>query len=149
MFDLDVPQINVWESARIFEEHSRKIPVILATGFTEDKHWERAGMSGVDAIMPKPFKLNEMEGTVRRLLNNGAYTKETRIVPCIAVTAVSLSPEIFSQSKSTRASFDFLRVCPAVLSFIDAALRYTLIGHAHSLRSLRLAIFPLRTSAHG
>jgi DNA-binding response OmpR family regulator len=68
---LDVPQMNVWELARIFKEHSPNTPVIVATGFTEDKHWEKAGMSGVDAIIPKPFKLNEIEGTVRRLLNGG------------------------------------------------------------------------------
>jgi DNA-binding response OmpR family regulator len=71
IIDLDVPQLNVWELARTFKEHSPNIPVIVTTGFTEDKHWEKAGTSGVDAIIPKPFKLNEIEGTVRRLLSNG------------------------------------------------------------------------------
>jgi CheY-like chemotaxis protein len=71
IIDLDVPQMNVWELARIFKEHSPNIPVIVASGLAEDMHWEKAGMSCVDAIIPKPFMLKEIEGTVRRLLNNG------------------------------------------------------------------------------
>jgi CheY-like chemotaxis protein len=71
IIDLDAPQMNVWELARIFKEHSPNIPVIVATGFAEDRHWEKMGMSCVDAIIPKPFKLNEIEGTVRRLLSAG------------------------------------------------------------------------------
>jgi CheY-like chemotaxis protein len=62
MFDLDVPQMNVWELARVFREHSPNIPVIVATGFTGDRHWEKVGMSRVHAIIPKPFKLKEMKG---------------------------------------------------------------------------------------
>jgi CheY-like chemotaxis protein len=71
IIDLQAPQMNVWELARIFKEHSPNIPVILATGFTEDKHWERAGTSCVDAIIPKPFKLKEMSKIVEMLLNGG------------------------------------------------------------------------------
>jgi DNA-binding response OmpR family regulator len=71
IIDLDVPQMNVWELVRIFKKHSPNIPLIVATGFTEDKHWEKVSTSCVDAIIPKPFTLNEIEGTVRRLLNSG------------------------------------------------------------------------------
>lgn len=68
---LDVPQMNVWELSRIFKDHSPKTPVIMVTGFWEGKHWGNSDMNSVDAIIPKPFKLNDIEGTVRRLLNSG------------------------------------------------------------------------------
>jgi len=71
IIDLQMPQMNVWELSRIFKERSPKIPVIVVTGFSEDKHWEKVGKSCVDAIIPKPFKQKEIEGTVRRLLNSG------------------------------------------------------------------------------
>jgi CheY-like chemotaxis protein len=71
IIDLDAPQMNVWELSSILKEQSPNIPITMATGFTGDKHWEEVDMNCVDAIIPKPFKLKKIEGTVRRLLNNG------------------------------------------------------------------------------
>ena len=71
IIDLEVPQMNVWELCRIFKEHSPNIPVIVATGLSEGTQWEKVDMKCVNAIIPKPFKLKEIEGTVRRLLNTG------------------------------------------------------------------------------
>jgi DNA-binding NtrC family response regulator len=72
IIDLDATQMNVWELSSILKEQSPNIPVIVATGFTGDQHWEEVDRNCVDAIIPKPFKLKEIEGTVRRLLNDGA-----------------------------------------------------------------------------
>lgn len=71
IIDLEVPQINVWELSRIFKERSPITPVIVVTGIHDDRHRERLNMNCVDAILPKPFKLDEMGKTVEALLNSG------------------------------------------------------------------------------
>jgi DNA-binding response OmpR family regulator len=71
IIDLEVPQMNVWELSSILKERSPKTPVIVVTRFSEDKHWEKADMNCVDAIILKPFLMNEIGKTVRRFLNNG------------------------------------------------------------------------------
>jgi two-component system capsular synthesis sensor histidine kinase RcsC len=68
IIDLDVPEMNVWELSRIFRDHSPKTPVIMIIGFLEGKHWKNSDTNSVDAIIPKPFKLKDIEGTVRKLL---------------------------------------------------------------------------------
>jgi len=68
---LDVPQMNVWELARILKEHSPKTPVIVATGLNKGEPLAELGRDKADAIIPKPFMLKELEGTVQRLLSSG------------------------------------------------------------------------------
>jgi CheY-like chemotaxis protein len=75
IINLDVPEMNVWELSRIFKDHSPKTPVIMITGFLEGKHWKKSDTNSVDAIIPKPFKLKDIEGTVRRLLYSGKISK--------------------------------------------------------------------------
>ena len=70
IIDLDVPQMNIWELARILKEHSPKTPVIVASGLNRGEPLAEQDRDGVDAIIPKPFKLKELEGTVRRVLNS-------------------------------------------------------------------------------
>jgi two-component system, NarL family, capsular synthesis sensor histidine kinase RcsC len=69
--DLQMPLMNGWELSRLVKERSPKTPVIVVTGFCDNKHWEKTNMSCVDAIIPKPFKLKEIDTTVQRLLNGG------------------------------------------------------------------------------
>jgi len=71
IIDLDVPQMNIWELARVLKEHSPKTPVMIITGFSKDKYWGNSDTNNVDAIIPKPFKLNEIEKLVQKLLNSG------------------------------------------------------------------------------
>jgi hypothetical protein len=47
----------------------------MITGFLEGKHWKKSDTNSVDAIIPKPFKLKDIEGTVRRLLYSGKISK--------------------------------------------------------------------------
>jgi CheY-like chemotaxis protein len=70
IIDLEVPQMNVWELSRIFKDHSPRTPVIVVTRFCDNQASEKMNPNSVDSIVPKPFKLNEIEGTVRRLLNS-------------------------------------------------------------------------------
>jgi two-component system capsular synthesis sensor histidine kinase RcsC len=69
---LKVPQMNVWELSRIFKEHSPKTPVVMATEFSGYRQWKPSDTNCVDAIIPTPLKLKEIEGILRRLLNSGS-----------------------------------------------------------------------------
>lgn len=67
--DLQMPLMNGWELSRLIKERSPKTPVMVISGACDGKHWEKTNMRCVDAIILKPFKLKEIEGTVQRLLN--------------------------------------------------------------------------------
>ena len=68
--DIQMPLMNGWELSRLIKERSPRTPVIVVSGFCEDKHPDQVDKSCVDAIIPKPFKLKEIEGTLQRLLNS-------------------------------------------------------------------------------
>jgi two-component system, NarL family, capsular synthesis sensor histidine kinase RcsC len=70
IIDLDVPQMNVWELARIMKEHSPKTPVIVANGDHKGDSLLKLDRDKVDAIILKPFRLKDFEGTVQKLLNS-------------------------------------------------------------------------------
>jgi CheY-like chemotaxis protein len=69
--DLQMPLMNGWELVRLIKERSPNTPVIVVSGACDEAHWEKTNMRCVDAIILKPFKLQEIEGTVRRLFNSG------------------------------------------------------------------------------
>ena len=69
--DLEMPLMNGWELSRLIKERSPNTPVIVVSGCCDETNWEKTNMRCVDAIILKRFKLKDMEGTVRRLLNNG------------------------------------------------------------------------------
>jgi CheY-like chemotaxis protein len=69
--DLNMPLMNGWELSRLIKERSPNTPVMVVSGSCDETNWEKTNMRCVDALILKPFKLKEIEGTVRRLLNNG------------------------------------------------------------------------------
>jgi CheY-like chemotaxis protein len=69
--DLQMPLMNGWELSRLIKERSPNTPVMVVSGAYDETHWEKMNMPYVDAIILKPFKLKEIEGTVTRLLNSG------------------------------------------------------------------------------
>jgi DNA-binding response OmpR family regulator len=68
--DLQMPLMNGWELARLIKERSPNTPVMVVSGACDETHWEKVNMNCVDAIIPKPLRLKEIEGTVRRVLNS-------------------------------------------------------------------------------
>ncbi len=72
--DFQMPLMNGFELSRIIKEQSPKTPVIVVTGCCDDTQREKLNTNGVDAIIPKPFKLKEIETTVQRLLNTKRKT---------------------------------------------------------------------------
>jgi CheY-like chemotaxis protein len=69
--DFQMPLMNGWELSRLVKDQSPGTPVIVVTGLCDDKDWEKLKVNGVDAIILKPFKLKEIDQTVKRLLNSG------------------------------------------------------------------------------
>jgi len=69
--DLQMPLMNGWELSRLIKERSPNTPVMVVSGACDAIHCEKINMCCVDAIIPKPFKLKEIETTVRRLLKIG------------------------------------------------------------------------------
>lgn len=67
--DLQMPLMDGWELSRLIKGRSPNTPVMVVSGANDETHWEKMNMRCVDAIILKPFKLKEIEGTVRRLLN--------------------------------------------------------------------------------
>ena len=63
---LDVHLYNERSDALVAECHARRppIPVVLVTGSVEITD---AGLSDADAILPKPFELDQLLSTVRNL----------------------------------------------------------------------------------
>lgn len=74
--DLEMPLLNGWELSRLIKQRSPNTPVMVVSGAFDETHWEKMDKGFVDAIVLKPFKLKEMEGTVRRLLNNGKQQRK-------------------------------------------------------------------------
>jgi len=68
--DVHMPLMNGWELSRLIKERSPKTFLIVGMGSSEDKQWERVDKSCDDAVIPKPFKLEEFGTTVQRLLNS-------------------------------------------------------------------------------
>jgi CheY-like chemotaxis protein len=69
--DLQMPLMNGWELARLIKEQSPNTPVMVVSGACDETYWEKTNMNCVDAIIPKPFRMKEIEETVRRLSNSG------------------------------------------------------------------------------
>lgn len=68
--DFEMPLMNGSELSRIVKKKSPNTPVIVITGCCDNVMWEQMDKSCLDAIILKPFRLKEIEGTVRRLLGN-------------------------------------------------------------------------------
>jgi DNA-binding NtrC family response regulator len=70
--DLHMPIMDGGRFSRLVKEQSPNTPVIMITGVADSmRFWEKVNMNCVDAIIPKPFQLNEIDTTVQRLLNSG------------------------------------------------------------------------------
>jgi CheY-like chemotaxis protein len=71
--DLGMPSITGWEVARYCKSMKKQVPVILLTGW---KQFDvgKAESCFVDAILEKPFKIEEMLQIISALLSEGTDT---------------------------------------------------------------------------
>ncbi|HTI39616.1 MAG TPA: response regulator [Vicinamibacterales bacterium] len=75
--DLNIPGIDGYELTRRLkaDERTARIPIIAVTGyapFAQDP--SRADRAGCDAIIPKPCLPDDLESTIRSLLDDARHT---------------------------------------------------------------------------
>lgn len=66
--DLGMPEVNGWEVARYCREKHPGMPVILISGWGAQIDHEDA-MHKVDAVVSKPFRLDEFEKAIKMVIN--------------------------------------------------------------------------------
>jgi signal transduction histidine kinase/ActR/RegA family two-component response regulator len=66
--DLNTGDLPGWEVIRVTKGTHPHTPVLLITGFSDQLQPERVRASGVEAVIPKPFNIDEVLSTARRLL---------------------------------------------------------------------------------
>lgn len=64
--DLGMPEVGGWEVARFCREHSPGTPIILISGWGAQLDNQDA-LSKVDAVLPKPFQMDELKETIERV----------------------------------------------------------------------------------
>ena len=69
--NLEMPLLNGWELFRLIKARSPNTPVVVISDACDETQWKKMNMNCMDSILLKPFKLNDIEGTVRRLLDSG------------------------------------------------------------------------------
>ena len=65
--DFEMPLMNGRELCALVKAQSPNTPVIVITGFWDDTRGDKVTKCA-DAVVPKPFSLQELEETVERLL---------------------------------------------------------------------------------
>ncbi|NNM50984.1 MAG: response regulator [Pseudomonadales bacterium] len=70
LLDIEMPRMDGFEVASLVRHNARleKLPIIMITSRTGEKHRERAYSIGVDAYLGKPFAEQNLLDTVRELL---------------------------------------------------------------------------------
>jgi signal transduction histidine kinase/CheY-like chemotaxis protein len=72
--DLGMPEITGWDVARAAKLHQPQLPVLVISGWGAQYGEGRLGDTGVDAMLAKPFHLQQLRESVERL---GKMTTET------------------------------------------------------------------------
>ncbi len=71
ILDLFLPGINGFNLCRSIKNdpHTKNIKIIVITGYPTDENIRKAKESGADAVLPKPFDLEELEKLVQKSLS--------------------------------------------------------------------------------
>ena len=70
--DMDMPDMDGLTLAVQIKEKSPHTPVVLMTGFQREAVMEKLEGDCMDSVIVKPFRLEEIKNTVRRILNEGS-----------------------------------------------------------------------------
>ena len=68
--DFEMPLMSGLELARLVKEQSPHTAVVVITGTCDDRDWEKLNTSCVDAVIAKPFKLEEIKKAVQSFLGS-------------------------------------------------------------------------------
>ena len=69
VMDLGLPLIDGWAATKLLKTDRRtcNVPIVVVSGFTQQRHEQAARQAGADAFVPKPC-LSELVEEVGRLL---------------------------------------------------------------------------------
>jgi two-component system, cell cycle response regulator DivK len=67
--DLGLPLVDGWAATKLLktDQRTRATPIIVVSGFTQERHRHAAREAGADAFLPKPC-LGDLVNEVDRLL---------------------------------------------------------------------------------
>jgi len=77
LLDVGMPGKNGWETLELMERFQPFVPVIMITA--RPNQYDRAVLSGVDALMEKPLDIPLLVETVRRLLQEPESARVARL----------------------------------------------------------------------
>jgi CheY-like chemotaxis protein len=66
LLDMRMPGLNGWDVARILRERGLAVPILVMTAAQDARRW--AAQIGASGYLAKPFDLDDLLGTVERLL---------------------------------------------------------------------------------
>jgi CheY-like chemotaxis protein len=66
--DLEMPVMDGWSLTHCIKEKSPNTPVVLMTGGDRETVWKKVERGPVDSVIFKPFKLNDFQSTVQRVM---------------------------------------------------------------------------------
>jgi DNA-binding response OmpR family regulator len=68
--DLGMPEMSGWQVARAVKELSPETPIILVTGWGEELDPDAVREGGIDFVLAKPFRVNDVLTLVVRALES-------------------------------------------------------------------------------
>jgi signal transduction histidine kinase/CheY-like chemotaxis protein len=77
MTDLGMPEVSGWDVARFSKDRWPRTPVILISGWGAQLDGDDA-LRKVDAVLPKPFQLDELEGVIEKVMFSASQTQFPR-----------------------------------------------------------------------
>jgi CheY-like chemotaxis protein len=69
MTDLAMPGMSGWQVAQAVKALRPDVPVVLVTGWGVELPAEQLRANGVDRVMTKPFRIDEVHGVVASFLS--------------------------------------------------------------------------------
>jgi len=70
--DIGLPDIDGWEVAGIIKKKSPDIPIIMISGWGLGQEVERASQMGIEHILPKPFRLENLSELIEEVKSRRA-----------------------------------------------------------------------------
>jgi len=70
--DIGLPDIDGWEVVDRIKSHQPDVPVIMISGWGLDEEVEKAGKFGIDYILPKPFRLENLSELIEKVKSRRA-----------------------------------------------------------------------------
>jgi CheY-like chemotaxis protein len=81
MTDLAMPGMSGWQVAQAVKAARPQVPVVLVTGWGVDVQGDDLRTRGVDRVMTKPFRFEDVQDVVARFRGTGGPTREKGRVP--------------------------------------------------------------------